>query len=74
MAALESHVEESKKKRTSSLPKDKQFLDTFWKLAVPSDTERIKGATNLLHILISKQNEANEVSITCLDIGCISHV
>ena len=62
MAAVDSHVEVGMKKKTTALPNDKQFLDTFWKLAVPSDNERINGAKSLLQILVSKQNDTKEVS------------
>lgn len=63
MAASGPHVDVSNGNENSTKsPADKQFLDTFWKLAVPSDNERISGATTLLQILIKKQNENKEVS------------
>ncbi|XP_072164198.1 myb-binding protein 1A-like protein [Diadema setosum] len=58
-ADLQDHVGKGSENATK-VPMDKQFLDTFWKLAVPSDKERISGARTLLEILISKQNESSE--------------
>ena len=66
MAADKLHVDDGTKKKTTNLPNDKQFLDTFWKLAVPSDNERINGAKSFLQILISKQNDAKEVGINVI--------
>ncbi|XP_030847614.1 myb-binding protein 1A-like protein isoform X2 [Strongylocentrotus purpuratus] len=62
MAASRPHVDvrANGNENSTKSPADKQFLDTFWKLAVPSDNERISGATTLLQILIKKQNETKE--------------